>query len=272
MCGENQKWPQAQEAPSGSPPRVRGKRAPPASASARSRLTPACAGKTSGGCWGASSDRAHPRVCGENTWAWHERGRCVGSPPRVRGKLGQRDQTVPPTLAHPRVCGENAFGRAYVLSIFGSPPRVRGKRGLTQAALAGERLTPACAGKTFTHEPRPRGRGGSPPRVRGKPRTPMLFAPIARLTPACAGKTRGLLTASDACPAHPRVCGENPPWVFGWTRPPGSPPRVRGKPGIASTAGFASGLTPACAGKTEHSRGGRAARQAHPRVCGENTS
>ena len=51
----------------------------------------------------------------------------------------------------------------------------------------------------------------------------------------------------------------------------GSSPRVRGKPLVALPADDASGLIPACAGKTFKSRRPALPSWAHPRVCGENS-
>ena len=49
----------------------------------------------------------------------------------------------------------------------------------------------------------------------------------------------------------------------------GSPPRVRGKGGAASTSWICSGITPAYAGKSWLPSRGLLADQDHPRVCGE---
>ena len=52
----------------------------------------------------------------------------------------------------------------------------------------------------------------------------------------------------------------------------GSSPRVRGKLSRLERIERRGRLIPACAGKTLRESRGRAARQAHPRVCGENAS
>ena len=168
MCGENFTPLPCDMMSAGSPPRVRGKQTPIASATSFWGITPACAGKTTVATAATRGYRDHPRVCGENyQWQRFSPSR-AGSPPRVRGKLalcasGARGGGITPACAgktrtagrhgrqtgdHPRVCGENA------LSIFGcspdegSPPRVRGKQARRKIGLKFLGITPACAGKT----------------------------------------------------------------------------------------------------------------------------
>ena len=174
--------------PTGSSPRVRGKQAREGYPFLFDGLIPACAGKTRGHFPNRYSVRAHPRVCGENSFGLLAVAGVVGSSPRVRGKLPpmlrrllarglipacagktwNHSQIRCMTRAHPRVCGENieTFGGAATLS--GSSPRVRGKLnyGNVRTFVAG--LIPACAGKTTS--------------------------------PGRSGLSRW---------AHPRVCGEN---------------------------------------------------------------
>ena len=194
--------------------------------------------------------RAHPRVCGENSFGLLAVAGVVGSSPRVRGKL-------PPMLrrllarglipacagktelweranirsgAHPRVCGENARQTRDFAAQWGSSPRVRGKLGLYVASWNGCGLIPACAGKT-------------------QPKSNSLS--LAR--------------------AHPRVCGENLESQSDKVHDAGSSPRVRGKHPVAGFVQPSVGLIPACAGKTPRRPPGAWAEPAHPRVCGENT-
>ena len=86
VCGENVANEIRGNERRGSPPRVRGKPAPPETDRGATRLTPACAGKTAPRVAEESMPAAHPRVCGENNveqdWIAFTRG----SPPRVRGK------------------------------------------------------------------------------------------------------------------------------------------------------------------------------------------
>ena len=176
--------------------------------SIRFRITPAGAGKStsSSACTAARWD--HPRGCGEKATPLYRGSFIRGSPPRVRGKAGQRRRSegyprITPAGAgkrarafgvrcgsrdHPRGSGENRM-RGDLLSLNkGSPPRVRGKAEVASLMLKGRGITPAGAGKSSrarAHSPprrdHPRGcgekayanskmrtSGGSPPRVRGK--------------------------------------------------------------------------------------------------------
>ena len=249
MCGENEPAiPQARKL-AGSSPRVRGKLTLSLQAKHNTGLIPACAGKTLSPAPWLASPRAHPRVCGEN----------VGLKPR-RVALG------------------------------GSSPRVRGKQMFKPEVDRRARLIPACAGKTRTphgivaeyrahprvcgensRDPSGSCRGvGSSPRVRGKPRCSRVNTVNTGLIPACAGKTTALQMRFLVLWAHPRVCGENSWAARTSVTFAGSSPRVRGKRPGPIQRPHPSGLIPACAGKTLRESRARAARQAHPRVCGEN--
>ena len=193
--------------------------------------------------------RDHPRGCGENTAAPASRGLCIGSPPRMRGKLLEarlrRHQAgITPADAgktkrqrirtcrrqdHPRGCGENLSGFRTDSLPIGSPPRMRGKPVAPSTICHYRRITPADAGKTilrhfrrFGSRDHPRGCGenlvspeqilhniGSPPRMRGKHSVRVLLQQRVGITPADAGKTP-LARASAICQEdHPRGCGEN---------------------------------------------------------------
>ena len=151
-------------------------------------------------------------------------------------------------------------------------------------------ITPACAGKTccglcpslwYGDHPRVCGENittpalhaasaGSPPRVRGKLATLACGYQGGGITPACAGKTARKRRRATCGRDHPRVCGENSTRSSRAVKTVGSPPRVRGKQLVCFLGLKRSGITPACAGKTQ--KGVRAAseRRDHPRVCGEN--
>ena len=188
------------------------------------------------------------------------------------------------------MCGENARNVATTIPTSGSSPRVRGKHRRCLDGLALSRLIPACAGKTGQDDPppaprpahprvcgenrRPVGRDqrrhGSSPRVRGKPGEAAVQGGGRRLIPACAGKTSRRSSLTGCCRAHPRVCGENMTRFGVEPCNAGSSPRVRGKPATPAARAAASGLIPACAGKTPSRCAGAPAPRAHPRVCGEN--
>ena len=68
------------------------------------------------------------------------------------------------------------------------------------------------------------------------------------------------------------MCGEKRPARGNVSAPWGSPPRVRGKGPSISRPAPASGITPACAGKSIRSSEHCASPWDHPRVCGEKNS
>ena len=155
----------------GSPPRVRGKGPPQLLRCGVKGITPACAGKSLTIQKMTTRSRDHPRVCGEKNTTRHLFRRCLGSPPRVRGKVGRHKPNavilgITPACAgksiperrevlhrgdHPRVCGEKAnLLRGQRLHL-GSPPRVRGKADHASPAGSAPGITPACAGKRRAH-------------------------------------------------------------------------------------------------------------------------
>ena len=69
---------------------------------------------------------------------------------------------------------------------------------------------------------------------------------------------------------HPRRCGENVVKKLVHACPKGSPPQVRGKRMKEAERDGYLGITPAGAGKTRACCRYRAAKQDHPRRCGEN--
>ena len=229
VCGENGKQLAADFATHGSSPRVRGKHRYQKQHLPLHGLIPACAGKTGVPVRWTGPIGAHPRVCGENSYAKPGKASQQGSSPRVRGKLWAQARGAFPvrlipacagktcTLcqvgargwAHPRVCGENSCQKCVTIAANGSSPRVRGKRALVAAG-------------TF----------------------------VSGLIPACAGKTDGTSFQTFTVTAHPRVCGENLVEVCSNTVPLGSSPRVRGKLIRTIVCSCHFGLIPACAGKT----------------------
>ena len=89
------------------------------------------------------------------------------------------------------------------------------------------------------------------------------------VSPAYVGKR---IAAAYACPGtqdHPRVCGEKlyTPCVIAPSV--GSPPRMRGKGGLAGGRTVEHGITPAYAGKSCTHGQGHHCFGDHPRMCGE---
>ena len=270
VCGENWAAGPLGLFVEGSSPRVRGKRFACLFLPSCSGLIPACAGKTPTKHATKSSNKAHPRVCGENPSNASPRSFECGSSPRVRGKRVFEYVAGGGQWAHPRVCGENKPGMIHAGVTKGSSPRVRGKPRRPR-----RRQTPPTAHPRVCGE-NPGGvlfalpALGSSPRVRGKRSSGRAVRHTWGLIPACAGKTTPLIPPAIYTRAHPRVCGENASQRRGSLAAPGSSPRVRGK--RQSEAGITCGprLIPACAGKTATRRRFRRAVRAHPRVCGEN--
>ena len=86
VCGENLTVNENGEISGGSSPRMRGKRHGGRRKLSRDRLIPAYAGKTWCGIRPRRTERAHPRVCGENITGRRDLDIAPGSSPRMRGK------------------------------------------------------------------------------------------------------------------------------------------------------------------------------------------
>ena len=147
---------------------MRGKRTEGLATTYDVRITPAHAGKTKSASITSTIRPDHPRACGENHSPLPCEPELLGSPPRVRGKLGHiaRDSVcdgITPACAgktqsprpyrralrdHPRVCGENNLLFRQSQCFEGSPPRVRGKPAAPAVTEDFRGITPACAGKT----------------------------------------------------------------------------------------------------------------------------
>ena len=100
----------------GSPPRVRGKLAQFCTPLAPSRITPACAGKTSFIMHRRRRYQDHPRVCGENLKILVFRVAALGSPPRVRGKQVNRDKAIFRHRITPACAGKTSIATQKAIS------------------------------------------------------------------------------------------------------------------------------------------------------------
>ena len=171
----------------GSPPRMRGKAHSPERQQVGQRITPAHAGKRPTTSARAGRSRDHPRACGEKMPKLSKEMQALGSPPRMRGKAGQR---------HSRP----AFCRI--------TPAYAGKRQCTRLARRCSWDHPRVCGEKKPKIYQPGQPLGSPPRMRGKARGHAAAHNERRITPAYAGKR--LLPKCFALPSedHPRVCGE----------------------------------------------------------------
>mgnify|MGYP006878945930 CR=1 FL=1 len=87
VCGKNLLSVSVRSTILGSPPRVREKHIVNQVCHFRTRITPACAGKTTFSAFAFMIPRDHPRVCGKNSANLSGQLANLGSPPRVREKL-----------------------------------------------------------------------------------------------------------------------------------------------------------------------------------------
>ena len=229
MCGEKSTGILVWLEVIGSPPRMRGKAARLCLFSFFLGIAPAYAGKRLASAVVPPSSEDHPRVCGEKNVKMLKSKWKLGSPPRMRGKVGVVKLLFELPMDHPRVCGEKLLLYSRYKPCKGSPPRMRGKARESPASGRMTGITPAYAGKRrckaafcawFWDHPRVCGEKpsdyvgyklaqGSPPRMRGK----VVFLAIH------------LYSIRD----HPRVCGEKCVLVLVCSFQIGSPPRMRGK-------------------------------------------
>ena len=167
---------------------------------------------------------------------------------------------------------------------------MRGKLGGFRVAKHLHRIIPARAGQTSraptpktrtTDHPRACGANddceedaacscGSSPRVRGKRLAHVPESPFCRIIPARAGQTPGCRCPPVRRSDHPRACGANSNVCLSGRSPPGSSPRVRGKPGPLGLLPVAGRIIPARAGQTRCRSGNILYPPDHPRACGAN--
>ena len=147
-------------------------------------------------------------------------------------------------------------------------------------AHAGKRLSARLWCPTFRDHPRPCGEkirrklvdepgGGSPPPMRGKVNADNVKQFVDRITPAHAGKSDPCYSDHGGNGDHPRPCGEKRMPYIVESDYRGSPPPMRGKAHLATSASWAGGITPAHAGKSASYQSPPVKIQDHPRPCGE---
>ena len=112
------------------------------------RITPAYAGKSFTRELLLIVSRDHPRVCGEkngeNGLTFHQ----MGSPPRMRGKVGWSAERSRPEGITPAYAGKS-FLRSSSQLLNGDHPRVCGEKyPAMKSILPPLRITPAYAGKS----------------------------------------------------------------------------------------------------------------------------
>ena len=187
VCGE--KFPRTFNFPShqGSPPRMRGKGRPFSARPPWARITPAYAGKRFSCSSLCAAGRDHPRVCGEKVSLSGIHVMVMGSPPRMRGKVLQRQDSMQPHRITPAYAGKRS-GKSQQDAMLRDHPRVCGEKFMQL-----DESTRAL---------------GSPPRMRGKGKTMSLSSDSTGITPAYAGKSPGCGKPCGKNRDHPRVCGE----------------------------------------------------------------
>ena len=156
----------------------------------------------------------------------------------------------------------------------GSPPHGRGKAASFIGGTWERRITPAWAGKNpwrsvsyrcCGDHPRMGGEKGeydtdsdndtgSPPHGRGKGVVNGRAGLLVGITPAWAGKRPSHCSERRRSQDHPRVGGEKYDCTGQEFTNWGSPPRRRGKGGKSFTGNMFTGITPAWAGKSLHSK------------------
>ena len=172
--------------------------------------------------------RDHPRVCGEKLRKTAVSVRELGSPPRMRGKVGAR--------------GIFRFGP-------GITPAYAGKSHATVRCAESCWDHPRVCGEKIPKNRFRSGKRGSPPRMRGKVLCFRQVRQSGGITPAYAGKRYTYLIQMLCDRDHPRVCGEKGFSAFLGNCCAGSPPRMRGKVWDILQPLADWGITPAYAGK-----------------------
>ncbi len=152
MCGEKSTGILVWLEVIGSPPRMRGKAARLCLFSFFLGIAPAYAGKRLASAVVPPSSEDHPRVCGEKNVKMLKSKWKLGSPPRMRGKVGVVKLLFELPMDHPRVCGEKLLLYSRYKPCKGSPPRMRGKARESPASGRMTGITPAYAGKRSVEE------------------------------------------------------------------------------------------------------------------------
>ena len=159
----------------GSPPRVRSRHRYCFCGLRRPGITSACAEQTTGMTTRKSWAWDHLRVCGADLHSMAQVGFSLGSPPRVRSRLGEVGEVVattgitsacaeqtntvrgrqPADRDHLRVCGADFVVCDSLEVLFGSPPRVRSRPLMPSGDDVTGGITSACAEQTAIKEVMP---------------------------------------------------------------------------------------------------------------------
>ena len=135
----------------GSPPHMRGTRSRECGSLFTCRITPAHAGNTNSRTGSFSTEKDHPRTCGEHRMAPTHIRMYLGSPPHMRGTPNERWWTNAVHQDHPRTCGEHLRSGQIRPIRIGSPPHMRGTRLVSGYLFERIWITPAHAGNTCVY-------------------------------------------------------------------------------------------------------------------------
>ena len=308
VCGADASRTNPASSRSGSPPRVRSRRAAYLVADDAAGITSACAEQTRFLGADATPTWDHLRVCGADPVRLVNPDGTPGSPPRVRSRpllvdwLGLEggitsacaEQTPPSSPAsatsgdHLRVCGADRLGHHAETVTGGSPPRVRSRPPPAARRRHHRGITSACAEQTLNrvvqescpwdhlrvcgadagYAGRCTGDDGSPPRVRSRHIAPGEPGHVDGITSACAEQTTFTGAVFRTSEDHLRVCGADVFRLSGTLETPGSPPRVRSRQPSRAWMVAPDGITSACAEQTGFLHCDAARSWDHLRVCG----
>ena len=147
-CGDDSPWLWSSTSPSGSPPRMWGRRGNGVGQLFRHRFTPTHVGTTGIWCRSVVPPPVHPHACGDDRACTAGDRSSAGSPPRMWGRLdlmalrvhlqrftpthvGTTDSgnhCSRPQSVHPHACGDDCAPPTARLRRSGSPPRMWGRR------------------------------------------------------------------------------------------------------------------------------------------------
>lgn len=192
--------------------------------------------------------------------------------PACAGKTTFRRRKLARATGHPREYGEDSLPLGDGTIHGGSPPCVWGRRAFGLAHESTRWLTPACAGEYGAREEVLRIDSGSPTPARGRPFWRWRRQSGERPTHACTWKTSSTGRSAWRSTVHPRLHGEDLDIEQFQARDYGSPPPARGRLHLRHRRVRVVGLTPACTGKTLHSKKPSGVRAAHPRLHGEDAT
>ena len=208
MRGEDPARPDHRRRNGGSPPHARGRRTRRTGKANRTRITPACAGKTSVCIRVEIFTGDHPRMRGEDLSRRSIISSKWGSPPHARGR---------------RRAGHFSASNERIT------PACAGKTDRSQIRVRLRSDHPRMRGEDIIRDLKSQVDGGSPPHARGRRIDLVRDEALFRITPACAGKTFETSANNASLGDHPRMRGEDRAEHLDISNMSGSPPHARGR-------------------------------------------